>query len=376
MNPSPTQARAPAIVVATIGPNPAPLVELIWALARQRNLLVSDAYIVLDRRAEGFLASEVLARGEALDQLSDVLAAPPPRLHLHVVHGDGSQAVESQWQDALWKAALAGLSAAGEHPVVFGFVAGRRRTMTVMETVVAQLLARPQDMCVDVRVSERRVEGGTGFFFPEQPHQQVNVGSATVIASEVKVALVDVPIPRLGGLLPEAALKTWQSALSAGQQAIDAAAPPPLVVDLVAGVVTAADHTLPLSGLRLVWFAALAIARTGSAEGGWLESADDEALKRLAQSVCKTRWWKSIRSAVAVDFLLDYELDPDETPDRTLKKARSDTRRKIARWCSDEAPGWKRWLVPEKRSHHTQTEGKVSAQRLALPADRITIKLP
>ncbi len=169
-------------IVACIGPNPAPLTELIWALARQRALTTTAVHVVANARAEAFLQREVLAPGAALDQLVDALHIAPPAVTLHRVESEGTgrpvpddahPADGDLWRSKLWTAARLALQDAGEGAAVFALVAGRRRTMTAMETVIAQLLARPQDLVVDVRVGERAAEGGSGFFFPEQLQQLI-----------------------------------------------------------------------------------------------------------------------------------------------------------------------------------------------------------
>ena len=247
----------PVIVVTALGPNPAPLAEMIWALARQRGLRIEALYIVVDSEGELFLRSEFLSRGAALDGLIDCLGLPFDRTQIHcrVVTRPDDSPLDNEnpehadrYNAAIWEAARAAVAHAGNRPVVFGLVAERQRTMTAMSTMAFQLLARRQDACIDVRVTDRRAEGGSGFFYPEQQRQTLTSPSGfPFIAADVQVRLIDVQLPRLHGLLSEAALHTYAAALSAGQAAVDAAEPPYLLVDLATGKASVNGEVLPLS---------------------------------------------------------------------------------------------------------------------------------
>ena len=48
--PRPRPDARPAVLIAAIGPYTAPLTELVWALHRQRNMAVVEAFVVVDRR--------------------------------------------------------------------------------------------------------------------------------------------------------------------------------------------------------------------------------------------------------------------------------------------------------------------------------------
>ena len=252
-----------AVLFAPLGPNPAPFSELVWALQRQRGLFVEDAVVVVDREAASFLESELLAEGAALDQLRGVLGdrvVSRERLRVQcVVDHAGELFDDDLAPDAaaayarhVWEAARAAIALAGDRPVVFALAAGRRRTMTALATVSAELLARPGDLCLDVRVSDPRVEGGTGFFFPEQLAQMILTSRGLVRAAEVEVRLVDVALPRLASLLQKEDLTTYASALEAGQRAIDRGPMPRLTVDLVTGTARCDAELLPVSESELV----------------------------------------------------------------------------------------------------------------------------
>jgi pimeloyl-ACP methyl ester carboxylesterase len=126
------------------------------------------------------------------------------------------------WNEARWANATAALRAAGERPVVFALAGGRQRSSAALTTVMFQLLARPHDRLVDVRVGDRRVEGArAGFFFPEQARQLLQVGGESFLARDVPVHLVDLRVPRLRRLIAGSEMNTWTDALAAGQRAIE-----------------------------------------------------------------------------------------------------------------------------------------------------------
>jgi len=63
---------------------------------------------------------------------------------------------EKRYVDTVLRAGRAALVAASERPLAFALVAGRDRVMTLALTVVAQFLARPTDLIVDLRVDPPR----------------------------------------------------------------------------------------------------------------------------------------------------------------------------------------------------------------------------
>ncbi len=367
----------PVVVVAPIGPNPAPLTELLWALVRQRGLTVAHVVVVVDREAHGFLVDEVLAPGEALDDLRRVLGdAVPDRLEVRtatlpsgaLLDDDDHPEAASAYNAAVWSAARHAVALAGPRPVVFGVLGGRRRTLTVMASTVAQLLARPGDLCLDVRVSRRAAEGGSGFFFPEQRRQRIPTRRGELVAREVEVKLVDLQLPRLGGLLTEADLSTWQAALSAGQRGIDAAAPPRLTIDLHAGRAKIDERPLKLSPGALVWLAVLAHARV---EGeGWVAASDDRPWARLGRRLGEPEWLERGRSEALRRALASEGVDMQD-----LGSTRSRARKALLDWCSAQSPSLARWLVPERDSRK-HDGAKATFQRLPLPGDHIDLRWP
>ena len=381
-----TTSVANATIVAPLGPNPAPVVELIWGLFRQRALVTTAVFVVLGPRAEHYLEAEVLAPGEALDQLRETVGPQlDPRFHLRPVldptcqgagervGDDATEADSNAWRAAVWEAGRAAVAAAGDDPVIFALVAGRRRTMTAMETVIAQLLARPQDLVLDVRVSVRAAEGGSGFFFPEQPRQTIatsTTSGGSFEARHVEVTLVDLPVPRLGHLLTDPDLESWETALRAGQRAIDQARPPRLEVDLTAGTVTADGQVLPLKGAKYLWFATLARERASQSGEGWIASSSENGpMRNLAEVVAEQLWSYTIRSGSWNWWMgRDGKFDGPN-----LRKSHSECRRALRSWCAENAPNWAQWLVPQIR-HRGDGEGKTTEQRLPLDPGFIVIR--
>lgn len=289
------------VLVTELGLNPAPLAELLWALPRQRNLRVRAAYLLIPPMGEDFLRREFLAPGKAHDQLREVLGDAVPSSEAlfiryaidregHALDDELSTSHASAWNEARWRNALDALRAAGDAPVVFALAGGRRRTSTAVDTVIAQLLARPQDLVLDVRVGDLRVEGArVPFSFPEQTEQRLSLpGGDLVIAREVAVVLVDVQVPRLRRLLGDRALDTYEHALNAGQDAVEAAVVVTVTVNLAAGTIAVNEVPISLSESEFVWFATLAAA---CAEGGeaWVTTQDVEAPRAMLRRIGAAR---------------------------------------------------------------------------------------
>jgi CRISPR-associated protein (TIGR02584 family) len=373
-----------AVLFAPLGPNPASFSELVWALRRQRGLVVEDAVVVVDREAASFFDGEMLAEGGALDQLREVLGdrvVSRERLRVHgVVDDAGALLDDDLGPDAgaayarhVWEGARAAILVAGDRPVVFALAAGRRRTMTALATVSAELLARPGDLCLDVRVSDPRVEGGTGFYFPEQLGQMILTTRGLVRAAEVEVRLVDVHLPRLASLLQEGDLVTYAAALEAGQRAIDRGPMPRLTLDLVEGTARCDADALPVSESELVWLAALALARTRDPDGsgGWLAARDVEALRPVLAACAARGWTERVRSRPLRALLGGTsKVSSDAVAD--LAKLRADTRKRMTVWCKQFRPLASTLLVPETR-RRWDDKALLAEQRIALAPDRITV---
>ena len=364
MHPSSAATAAVAIrravtVFAALGPNPASLAELVWALHRKRDLVVTDMFLLVDQRGHDYLHTEVLGVGRAFDELRALLGAPlaPEKIHERVVVAhdgaiadDEDPAFADLYSAAIWQAARDATLHAGHGVVVFGLTAGRRRTMTAMSTMAFQLLARPQDICLDVRVTDKRAEGGSGFFFPEQRQQALASKSGEVFeARDVGVHLVDVQLPRLRGLLSDEALATYASALAAGQAAVDAVAIPLVSIDLVKGDASVDGMVLPLSHSELIWYAALARARR--AGDGWI-AASDLSDVRIVVAACGA-WTEAVKSKPLKKLLGDDTLykkhDDNAELLADLAMLKADTRKRMKAWCTKHRPSCTALLVPEDK---------------------------
>ena len=394
-----TTGPATAVTVfAALGPNPAPLTELIWALHRQRSLLVTDLFLVMDKHCNDRLHWELLDDGGGLHELWLLLGFVPSATTIRerIVQAPSDTALDDEdpahadlYNAAIWDAARDATAHAGSGVVVFGLTAGRRRTMTAMSSMAFQLLSRPQDLCLDVRVSEKRAEGGSGFYFPEQRRQAIapNVG-AVFHARDVEVRLVNVVLPRLRELVPGDMLATYASALAASQAAVDAAALPRLIVDLAKGEVKVDVVVLELSPSEFIWYAALALARRDGE--GWIAAADLVALRSIADA-CSAKGWTDKVESDPIRALLGIDLKTktvtkkgkqskkDQQPyandldlAHELPKLKSDTLKRVKNWCAKNRASCAKLLTPQvKRSH---VDGSLTFhQRLELPSDRIEI---
>lgn len=197
-------------LLVPLGPNPASFTELVWSLHRSGER-VDEAIVLLEsEEALAFWMGEAV--GYALPQLErltgrldcgwEVLDRPedfPERLFEHL------RLLQSR-----------------NERVLVALSAGRWRGATAHTAAVFQLLARPTDRLLDVRV-DRVAEGGTGFFFPDQDHQQLEgVGKQsgrTFQASEVGVRLEEQRVPRLRPLLGSVP-DTFEDALHRVEQAL------------------------------------------------------------------------------------------------------------------------------------------------------------
>ena len=361
------------VVFAPLGPNPASMVELLWWLRRERGLSTDAVHVVVDAEAQRWLRSEVLAPNTALDALRDALGGHVPR-HVveHVVvdalgaplRDDVSPDDAERYRDAVWNAAIAATREAGERSVYFGLCGRRRRTMTAMTSTAFQWLARRGDVCVDVRVTDRRAEGGSGFFFPEQPWQLlVGRRDEPFLAREVGIRVIEVALPRLRGLVAERHLASYASALAAGQAAVDEGLPPALCVDLSLGRATVGGQKLPLSSSELVWLATLAVARLEAVE--WVAVRSSTVFDRVL-ATAMAAFGDEIRH-VGLDTHARTPLDDLTEP---LAKLRSDVTRKLRRWTAEH--GHATWLVPESKRRRAGPEPG-AWMRLPLPATRIEV---
>jgi CRISPR-associated protein (TIGR02584 family) len=374
----------PVVLFTTLGPNPAPLAELLWALARHHQRLVVEAHVVVAQRGAIYLEGELLVPGGPLDQLVALLGeelAHGPTLHVHrALLPDGSPLADDEdpdhadaYQAAVWNAAVAARQAAGDRPVVFALAAGRRRTMVAMLTMAYQMLARPQDVCLDVRVDDPRAEGGSGFFFPEQTPALVVGPRGELDAREVEVRLVPVSLPRLRGLLRDGDMTTAQKALSAAQQAVDRAGFPLLRVDLEGGTCSVNGKPVGLGVSQFLWYATLAIERRRG--DGWTP-ADNPTLRALLGAK-PTPSWLQVESLPEHFRFARRGENADLGNNPALRTLRSKTHDAVEAFAMTQFPSHGHLLVPVTQTRPKGTpKGTPHRQRIELPAQSIELHDP
>ena len=116
--------------------------------------------------------------------------------------------------EAIWQV-VGDLKETEAVPLILALVGGRRRTLTVNMATAFQLLARPEDKLVDVRLDPRSADDPkTDFFFPTQRCACAvqDQDGGLVPASQVQVHLIDMRVPRLRHLLRRADLTTFAEA--------------------------------------------------------------------------------------------------------------------------------------------------------------------
>ncbi|MBI4816527.1 MAG: hypothetical protein HY791_09715 [Deltaproteobacteria bacterium] len=357
-----------AVVFAAVGPYVDSLTQLIWALYRQRNTAVVEAHLVVDERGRRFVDSDLLADGAALEHLGHKLGPAILARRDVFVHearlsdgswvADESQAPQARaFIDTLWSAATTAIRRAGARPIVFALVSGRRRTVPALVAACFQMLARRDDTLLDVRLSDRRVEGYGDLFFPEQD-EPVVLGATTIDPQSVSVSIVELELPHLAGLLGPSGLESFEMAKRLSQAAIDAASPPWLSIDLEDGSASANGERIPLSEAELVWFAYLAHARRTTAEG-WVVAGQDGHTSLGAFLSTLGPWTSKIRTR-PLELLAGGQYVADED----LRNLRGKTIQKLKRWCEAERPHFAPWLLPKTRGGRWQ--------RLPLDPSRIS----
>lgn len=264
------------VVFAPLGANPALLSAFVWALRRHEGLRTVEAHVVVIDKGRSYIDKEFTAPGQALDQLHDVMPDVLPREGFveHVARrADGSVVADDEedadariYQDTVVLAARKMLDRAGDRPIVFALLGGRRRTMTVMASVAAQYFARPHDRVMDLRVTPQNAMEPGAFFFPEQRERMFRTAKGSVLdAREVSVRALDVRVPRLASLLRGEIPSGYATLLATGQDALDALVPVELEVDLTVdrGVLRVVDvngavlEELTPGPVECIWIACL-----------------------------------------------------------------------------------------------------------------------
>jgi len=356
-------------VLALPGGNPAPLVTLAWAL-HGAGVRVAEVHAVLYASAQKWLHSELLGGVRPLDQLRDALGDPAlATLIEHPATRDDGSLVEEDaaaadgevYRETAWR--VARMLQEDPTPLVFALVSGRRRTLVADLVVAFQLLARPQDRLVELRLSPREaIDPATGFYFPTQTSlarvQRYDM-AAPIGAAEVRVEAIDVRVPRLRRLLPAAELATYAGALAAGEAAIAAGGNPIPRVDLRARTVAVGDTVATLSHDQMVWYATLAVARRTRPDG--LVAPDDDALIARVFAACLGAWFREPQE-MSDGWTFGELAHPERL--RLRGPIRSRLRRDVAR-AFDGHP-WRRMVVPQVRRAGTGADVR-TMERLETP---------
>lgn len=406
----------PALLFAAIGPNPASVSEAIDALYA-RGLCVVEAHLVSLEGGHLWLADELLGADGIVSELRDALPGVLPKgdgsIYERVATGNGpgtatgnlltddsTDEAAAAYRAAIWDHARACLDRAGDaRPVIFLLAGGRMRTITAYTTTMYQLLARASDELFDVRVSDRRVEGGTGFFFPGQRQKHLLIDGEMIDAAAVQVHLVPVGVPRLAGLLQPAHLASYETALAASHRAIEAVTPPTLVIDFAKGEARVNDELVPFTAAQLCWYGLLAAKRVADASQpdapqgqiasdapqgqvpsdapqGQVPSDAVELVQALLAPIAREPWVQKVRDftmrqALGLSPLHSTKSASQLEPER-LGKLRADTARVVSKWLESALrPAWAPLLVP-----HKEKAGGANHQRLALAPALITLRWP
>jgi CRISPR-associated protein (TIGR02584 family) len=361
------------VLVAAPGGNPAPVVSLVWALHRQWSLRVASAHLLLYRNAEHYLHEELLGGARPLAQLRAHLGDPElAQLNLRPVQAADGTTLEddaapehaARYVESLWSL-VRQVQAAQPLPVIFGLVGGRRRTLAVDTAAVFQLLARPQDRLVDLRLDPKYADDpASGFFFPDQhgPCEVVDLQGRVYGAADVGVSLVEPRIPRLRRLLRQQDLVSFAHALEAGEAALEHGALPQVVLELRPRLLRVNDLTLRLSADQMIWYATLAVARQQGE--GWVDVREPALLRELAQR-CEAFWHRG-EEGIGAPQLFTPEGAEDRI--RRLRYIRSRLRRKLNEALRGHPH--RGLLVPEQRHAEGRT---VSVERLGIDGANVRV---
>lgn len=337
----------PVAVLAPLGPNPAALTELCWALHAQGQP-VQAAWVLLESaRARHYFERE-LGRG-AWQELRQALPTLPafPALRVEQATAADSPPAAEAFGQALF--ALLRQAQREDLPVVVALSGGRWRGSAAMAATVFGLLARPQDRLVDVRLTLREAEGATGFYFPAQERQDlVGRGGQPFRADRVQVQLDPVELPRLRPLLRPEALSDLAAARAAAEAALLAARPIQVQVDLKAQQIRVSGQPLSLPGAALPWIAWMLVDRARGGDGVGRQDVD-----RLLAFL---RWWRTLLGSTsgpgpagglasqAVEGRALAPLRADAGPEVGVEEVLA-AEKSLAEWASRSRRAWLRALA-------------------------------
>jgi hypothetical protein len=355
-------AKAPCVIFAEIGPNPAPLIELIWALHRKRGMLVKRV-IVLCTHSPKFTylwreltsAIKLLCTSCAdihlsLSEVTPHFLNDPPE----VLSDQGVVQWDNQRRWQYFKLAIKEAESIGpETPVICGLVGGRRRSSSAMSVVFFQLLARQQDLCLDVRVSERAVEGArAGFYFPEQstplslPHLQ---------AKDVEVILDELQLPRFFELLDDSDRESYKTALS-GTLNWSALSHPPPLLDLPNQELILGTATLKLTPTFSFYLALFCIFNTHIEDDGYMvpKLFGELRVKCLSEAV-----HRSLREVYQITYIQMKGQKPAQWPKALVKSDEQHEKSTFKKYTQSMASVRSKLttLINEKMKSHPSLQG-------------------
>ncbi len=205
------------VLVAIVGLSPAVLTETIWALARQPKPVVPDRIVVLTTEAGRVaitnqlfgrdelwlsLRARILGRRHAADPRLD-FDCTPDRIHVfhrrvgsrrvpifEIADGADHAAIADAMVDVLWS------YTSQPDTRVIASLAGGYKTMSALMLSVMQLLANPGDRVTHVLISGGFEAAKPGFYFPEQPSQDLigPAGRLRAMDAGNSIKLIDVPV--------------------------------------------------------------------------------------------------------------------------------------------------------------------------------------
>jgi hypothetical protein len=377
------------VVFAPMGSNPSLLVTLAWKLWSSRRWRVVAAYAPVLQHGRERADGELFPEGGALEQLHEVVGAdvlPSSEVVVPVVTRPDGTALGDEdddvatlaYQEAVFASAKSALARAGDRPLVFGLLGGRRRTITVAAAVVAQILARPRDLIVDLRIRPHEASQPGAFCFPDQRKQRFEgTDGRVVVAREVMVELVEVQLPRLGALDPSFAnAPSFEALLARAGAAIDEVASLRLRVDLRAATrgayVTddragATEEKVPLADTHLVYLASLVIGHQEHPSVPWLGVVRPGDLEHPFARLCRELDWAASKNIDVIEAFVKGAKGgaKKKAAWKTLPQLRSKARAALRKFAAARDPRY-RALVPE-----VEKPGPNSRERLPLRRVRV-----
>lgn len=333
-------------LIIPLGGHPGPLFSLIHAVCAEAEVVVDRVFVVVGERGQTRLAHAASDNWSTLR--SSVGDRCPHYADVDVrVAGTGDETLDATAAigNAVWQAFGAAIRNAA--PVICALGGGRHRAVAAAVTSIFTLRARQRDSLVDLRFDDREAERHTGFLFPAQPAQRLmRPTGGALLAASVAVRLDPIPAPRLRRLIGDDRPSDFSTAMTVGQRAIDALAPPLLVVDLAVPEVRLDDVVITgLNASDVLWVATLAVARQEGGDG-WIASDVEYPFQQLCASVRHHDWCSDVKSEV-VRWGLGREKKLPQV--EAMNQWRSRALRGYRKFVKRHLPQWDRVLIPSRR---------------------------